>query len=171
MAGKSRTPTRRALTHVDAKQHPTMVNVGAKIATHRVAEAEARVLLPAAVARVLSRQRLRTEKGAVIDTAILAAVMAVKRTAEIIPFCHPLPIEHCSVRISRPSARELRILCRVETHHKTGVEMEALTGATVAALTIYDMCKALSHQIRISGVRLIHKSGGKRRVGTARGQR
>jgi cyclic pyranopterin phosphate synthase len=171
MAGKSRTKRARALNHVDAQQHPTMVNVGAKSVTHRIAEAEARVLLPAAVARVLSRQRLRTAKGAVIDTAILAAVMAVKRTAEIIPFCHPLPIEHCSVRITRPSARELRIVCRVETHHKTGVEMEALTGATVAALTIYDMCKALSHQIRIGGVRLLEKSGGKHRVASARSRR
>jgi cyclic pyranopterin phosphate synthase len=171
MAGKLRTPGGRALTHVDARQHPTMVNIGAKLATHRIAEAEARVLLPAEAARVLSRQRLRTAKGAVIDTAILAAVMAVKRTAEIIPFCHPLPIEHCSVKITRPSARELRIVCRVETHHKTGVEMEALTGATVAALTIYDMCKALSHQIRISGIRLIHKSGGRRPVGAARSPR
>lgn len=164
---RTSTAKSRALTHVDARQRPTMVNVGAKVATHRIAEAEARVLLPAAVARTLSRQRLRTAKGAVIDTAILAAVMAVKRTAEIIPFCHPLPIEHCAVSITRPNAKELRILCRVETHHKTGVEMEALTGATVAALTIYDMCKALSHQIRISGVRLVHKSGGRRRVGRA----
>ena len=171
MAAKSRAPRSSRLTHVDAKQRPTMVNVGAKAVTHRVAEAEARVLLPAEVARVLARQRLRTAKGAVIDTAILAAVMAVKRTAEIIPFCHPLPIEHCSVNITRARATALRIVCRVETHHKTGVEMEALTGATVAALTIYDMCKALSHDIRISGVRLIHKSGGKRRVGRARARR
>jgi cyclic pyranopterin monophosphate synthase len=171
MAAKSRAPRSSRLTHVDAKQRPTMVNVGAKAVTHRVAEAEAGVLLPAEVARVLTRQRLRTAKGAIIDTAILAAVMAVKRTAEIIPFCHPLPIEHCSVKITRPSAKALRIVCRVETHHKTGVEMEALTGATVAALTIYDMCKALSHDIRISGVRLIHKSGGKRRVGRARTRR
>jgi cyclic pyranopterin monophosphate synthase len=168
MAAKSRMPRAAKLTHVDARQHPTMVNVGAKGVSHRIAEAEARVLLPAQVARVLSRQRMRTAKGAVIDTAMLAAIMAVKRTAEIIPFCHPLPIEHCSVRITRPSAQQLRIVCRVETHHKTGVEMEALTGATVAALTIYDMCKALSHQIRISAVRLLHKSGGKRRVGVAR---
>ena len=158
MAGKSRTKRARALNHVDAQQHPTMVNVGAKSVTHRIAEAEARVLLPAAVARVLSRQRLRTAKGAVIDTAILAAVMAVKRTAEIIPFCHPLPIEHCSVRITRPSARELRIVCRVETHHKTGVEMEALTGASVAALTLYDMCKAVDKTMIIENVRVLEKT-------------
>lgn len=168
---RQKTKNSARLTHIDAGQRPTMVNVGAKAITHRVAEAQARVLLPTSVARTLSRQRLRTAKGAVIDTAILAAVMAVKRTAEIIPFCHPLPIEHCTVDITRPNLRELRILCRVETHHKTGVEMEALTGAMVAALTIYDMCKALSHRIRISDLRLIHKSGGKRRIGQKPGSR
>jgi cyclic pyranopterin phosphate synthase len=90
--------------------------------------------------------------------------MAVKRTHELIPFCHPLPIENCCIDIAAVGRNELRIRCRVETHHKTGVEMEALTGASVAALTIYDMCKALSHEIRVSAVRLLHKSGGRRTV-------
>ena len=106
----------------------------------------------------------RTAKGPVFDTAIIAGVMAAKRTAEFIPFCHPLPIEHCSVDVATGGRTEVRIRCRVETHHKTGVEMEALTGATVAALTIYDMCKALSHEIRIIEVRLLQKSGGRRDV-------
>jgi cyclic pyranopterin phosphate synthase len=157
------------LTHLDARSRPTMVDVGAKAVTHRIAEAEARIRLPAAVARALRRSGHRTKKGPVFDTAILAGVMAAKRTSELIPFCHPLAIEQCRIDIGfAPGARGvaaaavLVVRCRVEVHHKTGVEMEALTGATVAALTIYDMCKALSHDIRIAGVRLLSKSGGKR---------
>jgi cyclic pyranopterin phosphate synthase len=144
-----------------------MVGVGGKAVTHRVAEAEARMHLPAAVARALRATGHRTAKGPVFDTAIIAGVMAAKRTAEFIPFCHPLPIEHCSIDIAAGSRNELRIRCRVETHHKTGVEMEALTGASVAALTVYDMCKALSHDIRIVEIRLLLKSGGRRAVGRA----
>jgi cyclic pyranopterin phosphate synthase len=153
-----------------------MVGVGAKAVTHRIAEAEARVRLPAAVADALRRSGHRTRKGPVFDTAILAGVMAAKRTADLIPFCHPLSLEHCQVSIDfGPQSRRgatatkraalLLVRCRVEVHHKTGVEMEALTGATVAALTIYDMCKALSHDIRIEAVRLLTKSGGRRDVG------
>jgi len=142
-----------------------MVSVSAKQVTHRIAEAEARLALPAAVARALRASGHRSAKGPVFDTAIIAGVQAVKRTAEIIPFCHPLPIEHCKIDIARAPGNQLRVRCRVETHHKTGVEMEALTGASIAALTIYDMCKALSHDIRILEVRLLHKSGGRRRVG------
>jgi cyclic pyranopterin phosphate synthase len=156
---------RPKLTHLDAARRPTMVGVGDKAITHRIAEAEARLQLPAAVARALRASAHRTAKGPVFDTAIVAGVMAAKRTAELIPFCHPLPIEHCSISIARAPGNLLRIRCRVETHHRTGVEMEALTGASVAALTIYDMCKALSHDIRIVEVRLLHKSGGRRRVG------
>ena len=156
------------LTHLDARRRPTMVDVGGKAATQRVAEAEARVHLPAAVARALRASGHRTRKGPVFDTAIIAGVMAVKRTADFIPFCHPLPIEHCSIDIEARPGGILRIRCRVQTHHKTGVEMEALTGATVAALTLYDMCKALSHAIRIGGVRLLSKSGGKREVRAGR---
>jgi cyclic pyranopterin monophosphate synthase len=156
------------LSHLDAARRPTMVGVSDKAITHRIAEAEALVALPAAVARALRASGHRSAKGPVYDTAIIAGVQAVKRTAEIIPFCHPLPIEDCSIAITRLTANRLRVRCRVETHHKTGVEMEALTGAAVAALTIYDMCKALSHAIRIVDVRLIHKSGGRRLVGRSR---
>ena len=161
-------PGNSGLSHLDAARRPTMVGVGDKAITHRIAEAEARMVLPAAVARALQASGHRTAKGPVFDTAIVAGVMAVKRTAEIIPFCHPLPIEHCHIDIARGARNQLRIRCRVETHHKTGVEMEALTGASVAALTVYDMCKALSHEIRIVEVRLLHKSGGRRAVGKAR---
>ena len=156
------------LTHLDARLQPTMVGVGAKQVTHRIAEAQARLALPAPVMRALRATGHRTAKGPVFDTAIIAGVMAAKRTAELIPFCHPLPLEHCHIDIRRGTRNELRIRCRVETHHKTGVEMEALTGASIAALTVYDMCKALSHQIRIIDIRLLRKSGGHRSVGGAR---
>jgi len=155
------------LTHLDARSRPTMVDVGAKAVTHRIAEAEARVRLPAAVARALKRSGHRTKKGPVFDTAIVAGVMAAKRTSELIPFCHPLALEQCRIEIGfAPGAGAAVVVvhCRVEVRHKTGVEMEALTGAAVAALTIYDMCKALSHDIRIASVRLLSKSGGKRLV-------
>ncbi len=156
--------TRGRLTHLDARSRPAMVDVGAKPVTHRIAVAEARVRLPVAVARALKRSGHRTKKGPVFDTAILAGVMAAKRTSELIPFCHPLGLEQCRIDIGFESAAVIVVRCRVEVHHKTGVEMEALTGASIAALTIYDMCKALSHDIRIAGVRLLSKSGGKRLV-------
>jgi cyclic pyranopterin phosphate synthase len=149
-----------------------MVDVGDKAITVRTAEAEAQVWLPAAVAQALRQSGHRTKKGPVFDTAILAGVMAAKRTSELIPFCHPLALEHCQVSIdfepagkgsaSRNRAAVVVVRCRVSVRHKTGVEMEALTGASIAALTIYDMCKALSHDIRIRRVRLLSKSGGKR---------
>jgi len=139
-----------------------MVDVGAKTATAREASAEAMVKLPPAVARELERTGHRTKKGPVFDTAIVAGVMAAKRTHEIIPFCHPLALERCTVDIASGTSGRIRIVCNVAVHHKTGVEMEALMGATAAALTIYDMCKALSHDIVIEGVRLLTKSGGKR---------
>jgi len=149
------------LTHLDAANRPTMVDVSGKVATHREASAEALLKLPANVARELKRTGHRTKKGPVFDTAIIAGVMAAKRTHELIPFCHPLPLS--SVKIAVTTARGgLRITCDVAVTHNTGVEMEALTGASIAALTIYDMCKALSHEIEIGPVRLLAKRGGKR---------
>jgi cyclic pyranopterin phosphate synthase len=149
------------LTHLDSNNRPTMVDVGAKEVTHRIAIAEARVRLPRAVAAALRKSGHRTKKGPVFDTAIVAGVMAAKRTHELIPFCHPLGLDNCKVAIEERKG-EIVIHCEVSIHHRTGVEMEALTGASVAALTIYDMCKALSHDIEITGVRLLQKSGGKR---------
>jgi cyclic pyranopterin monophosphate synthase len=154
--------TRSGLTHLDSKNRPTMVDVGAKEVTHRVAVAEARVRLPRAVAQALRKSGHRTKKGPVFDTAIVAGVMGAKRTHELIPFCHPLGLDNCKVEIEDKRGGEIVIRCEVSIHHRTGVEMEALTGASVAALTIYDMCKALSHDIEITGVRLLKKSGGKR---------
>ena len=139
-----------------------MVDVSGKEITHRVAVAEARVKLPPNVAQALRESGHRTKKGPVFDTAIIAGVMAAKRTHELIPFCHPLGLDNCAVEIESDDDGTIVIRCRVSVHHKTGVEMEALTGASVAALTIYDMCKALSHDIEISDVRLLRKSGGKR---------
>lgn len=139
-----------------------MVDVGDKEVTHREALAEARVRLPREVASALRRSGHRTKKGPVFDTAIIAGIMAAKRTHELIPFCHPLGLTHCSVDIEQRPGGQILVRCRVAVDHRTGVEMEALTGATVAALTIYDMCKALSHDIEIGGVRLLEKSGGKR---------
>ncbi len=148
------------LTHLDAANRPTMVDVGDKVATRREASAEAMVRLPPAVARALTLTGHRTKKGPVFDTAIIAGVLAAKRTHELIPFCHPLPLH--SVKITVEKCRGgLRVQCVVAVVHQTGVEMEALTGASVAALTVYDMCKALSHEIEIGPVRLLHKTGGK----------
>ena len=155
------TTAARRLTHLDAANRPTMVDVGAKAVTAREAVAEARMRMPAAVTRELARTGHRTKKGPVFDTAIIAGVLAAKRTHELIPFCHPLPLEHVSIEISARRGG-LVIVCSVRVTHRTGVEMEALTGASVAALTVYDMCKALSHDIVIESVRLLAKRGGKR---------
>jgi cyclic pyranopterin phosphate synthase len=153
---------KKGLTHIDAANRPTMVDVGAKTTTFREASAEAMVKLPPAVARELSRSGHRTKKGPVFDTAIVAGVMAAKKTHEIVPFCHPLALERCSVDITDRAAGTIHNVCNVAVHHKTGVEMEALVGASAAALTIYDMCKAMSHDIEIGPVRLLSKTGGNR---------
>ena len=153
---------RHGLTHLDVQRRPAMVDVGAKAVTERVAVAAARIRLPRAVARALRASGHRTSKGPVFDTAIIAGVMAAKRTHELIPFCHPLGLENCQLHIEQRAA-EIVVRCEVSVHHRTGVEMEALTGAAVAALTIYDMCKALSHDIEIASIRLEAKSGGRRR--------
>ena len=158
----------KKLTHIDPAGRPAMVDVGAKQVTRRVAIASATVHFPADVAATLHADGLRSAKGPVLDTAIIAGTMAVKRTHELIPFCHPLPIEKCRFEMEFVSATELVIRCEVAITHKTGVEMEALTGASVAALTVYDMCKALSHEIVIGEVRLLEKHGGKRTVKAGR---
>jgi cyclic pyranopterin phosphate synthase len=152
------------LTHVAADGNPAMVDVTAKAVTLRTAVAESRVRFPAGVASALRESGFATKKGPVFQTAIIAGVMAAKRTHELIPFCHPLGLERCDVAIEMNSSDEAIVRCTVSVHHKTGVEMEALTGASVAALTIYDMCKALSHELVIADTRLLEKQGGKRDV-------
>jgi cyclic pyranopterin monophosphate synthase len=147
-------------THLDADHRPTMVDVSDKTATQRTAVAEAKVHFPPGVAAALRDSGLRSPKGPVFDTAIVAGVMGAKRTHELIPFCHPLGLENCHIAIDLVADSAV-IRCTVSVHNKTGVEMEALTGASIAALTIYDMCKALSHGIVIADVRLLAKDGGK----------
>ena len=156
------------LAHVDSSNRPTRVDVGDKAVTTRTARARATVLFPEnIISDADMSDALRTKKGPVFDTAIIAGVMAVKRTHEMIPFCHPIPLEDCDLSIDWGAPGEVVIECTVRATHKTGVEMEALTGATTAALTVYDMCKALSHGIEIREVCLISKTGGKRDFGEA----
>jgi cyclic pyranopterin phosphate synthase len=149
-----------SFTHLDDERRPTMVDVSGKTATQRTAVAQTRVHFPAAVAQALRDSGLRSAKGPIFDTAIIAGVMGAKRTHELIPFCHPLGIENCRITIEMEGDAAM-IRCTVSVHHKTGVEMEALTGASIAALTLYDMCKALSHDIVIADTRLVSKEGGK----------
>lgn len=151
-------------THIDSAARPTMVDVGDKVVTKRTATAQTRVRFPSNVAEALRSQQFTTAKGPVFHTAIIAGTMAAKRTHELIPFCHPLGIEKCTLTIDM-DGDDAVIRCTVSVHHKTGVEMEALTGASVAALTVYDMCKALSHDIVIAETRLVEKRGGKSDVG------
>jgi cyclic pyranopterin phosphate synthase len=156
---------KQMLTHVDASGRPAMVDVSGKAVSAREAVAECRVRFPAAVAVQLRASGLKSAKGPVVDAAVIAGTMAVKRTHELIPFCHPLPIDGVRIAIAWTGDAQLRIECRVRTTHRTGVEMEALTGATLAALTVYDMCKALSHRIVIGPAKLLGKRGGKRDFG------
>lgn len=154
--------TKPVLTHVDGNDHPGMVDVGAKAITQRSATAESFVVFPAAAAAALQSALLRTKKGPVIDTAIIAGTQAVKRCADLIPFCHPLPIEAIRFDIAFTTTGTLRIECTVAATARTGVEMEALTGASVAALTVYDMCKSLDLGLVIGPTRVLRKAGGKR---------
>ena len=149
------------LSHIDKANRPTMVDVGGKTATARTAVACSHVFVPDNVASALKENAGRSKKGPVFDTAIIAGVMAAKKTHELIPFCHPLGLENCKISIEFVTDNKIEILCQVSVTHKTGVEMEALTGASVAALTIYDMCKALSHDIEIQSTKLVQKTGGK----------
>lgn len=152
------------LTHLNDKQQPGMVAVGDKAITRRTATARARVRFPDDVLATLAPDgatEIRTAKGSVFDTAILAGTMAVKQTHQLIPLCHPIPLEGCRIVIDLKSPAHVQITCTVEATHKTGVEMEALTGVTVAALTLYDMCKALTHGMVIEDVKLVEKTGGK----------
>jgi cyclic pyranopterin phosphate synthase len=138
-----------------------MVDVGDKPVTDRRALAGGLVRFPAAVAAQLAAQGWIGAKGSLIDCAIIAGTMAVKRTSELIPFCHPLPVNGIRITVEPAGDCALAIECEVRVGGRTGVEMEALTGASVAALTIYDMCKALSTDIELGPFRLLAKQGGK----------
>ena len=149
-------------THLDSAGNPTMVDVGGKSVTQRMARARATVILGDEIMDALENDEIHTKKGPVFQTAILAGIMASKKTGELIPLCHPLGLDNCQVAIHVNDKREVVIDCTARITARTGVEMEALTGATVAALTVYDMCKAFSHDIVIREVKLMEKSGGKR---------
>ena len=149
------------LTHIGSDGAPRMVDVSAKDVTRRSATARARIRLPAAVREAFKDHGPVTKKGPVFHTAIIAGTQGAKKTAELIPFCHALPIEHCAIAITL-EGEHLHITCEVATTARTGVEMEAMTGATIAALTVYDMTKALSHELIIEEIALLEKHGGKR---------
>ncbi len=138
-----------------------MVDVTAKQPALRVATAAARVRFPRAAYAELAAGGFHTAKGPVIATAVVAGTLAAKRTHELIPFCHPIGLERCDIEIEPAGEDALEIRCTTAVHHRTGVEMEALIGAAVAALAVYDMCKSLSHGIVIEDTRLLEKSGGK----------
>jgi cyclic pyranopterin phosphate synthase len=152
----------RNFTHLDAAGNPSMVDVGEKKPTRRTARARCIVVLDEVILAHFINDDIQTKKGPVFQTAIIAGVMAAKRTGELIPLCHPLGLENCQVQINLNEQREVVIECEASLTGKTGVEMEALTGATIAALTIYDMCKAMSHEIFIRDTMLVEKTGGKK---------
>ena len=148
-------------THIDEQGKVKMVDVGEKKISHRVAKARSIVHLPDEVLVKMIDGDIQTKKGSVFQTAIIAGIMAAKKTGELIPLCHPLGLENCDITIQLNGENELVIDCTTSITAKTGIEMEALTGASVAALTVYDMCKALSHDIVIKETKLMEKTGGK----------
>lgn len=141
---------------------PSMVDVTVKEVTRRLARARATVILGEDLIGMLESEELYVPKGPVFQTAILAGIMAAKKTGDLIPLCHPLPLSHCQITIKMVSGDRLYIECIAQLDGKTGVEMEALTGASLAALTVYDMCKALSQDIQITDIMLMEKTGGKK---------
>lgn len=152
------------LTHIDKKNGPTMVDVSSKERTKRRATATSSIQLPEAMRSYFNGDDFSLKKGPVFHTAIIAGTMAVKKTHEMIPFCHQIPIESCKFNINVNENLLIQIECTVKTSFKTGVEMEALHGASIAALTIYDMCKAVSHEMTIGATKLAVKTGGKSNV-------
>ncbi|MEO6851287.1 MAG: cyclic pyranopterin monophosphate synthase MoaC [Mucilaginibacter sp.] len=150
------------LSHLNEHGQPTMVDVGGKKISHRTATARSIVSLPAEVLEQLIDGDIQTKKGSVFQIAIIAGIMAAKKTGELIPLCHPLGLDNCNITIRLNEEQEVVIDCTASITAKTGVEMEALVGASIASLTVYDMCKALSHDIVIKETKLIEKTGGKR---------
>ncbi|RVU00651.1 cyclic pyranopterin monophosphate synthase MoaC [Mucilaginibacter limnophilus] len=149
------------ITHLDDSNNPNMVDVGEKQPTKRRAVARSVVYLPPEVLELLEGDEIQSKKGPVFQTAIIAGIMAAKKTGELIPLCHPLGMDNCHITINFNEQKEVVIECEASITAKTGIEMEALTGASIAALTIYDMCKAMSHNIVIKETMLIEKTGGK----------
>jgi cyclic pyranopterin phosphate synthase len=150
----------KELSHIDEAGKASMVDVSNKSSTLRTAIASGSVQFPQEVFETLAKREFLGSKGSIIQTAVIAGIQAVKKTSELIPLCHQLKLSNVHIDI-QPVDRSLQIVCKVKCNERTGVEMEALTGVTVSALAIYDMCKALSHNILISNIRLEHKTGGK----------
>lgn len=148
-------------SHIKKDGMPGMVNVGDKQQTKRSATAQTLMFLGEKIVSQFENGELQTKKGAVFQTAIIAGTMAVKQTSNLIPLCHPLPINGIDFSIKILDKENIEIRCSVEIFGKTGVEMEALTGASLAALTIYDMCKSFGHEMIIGETRLLEKTGGK----------
>lgn len=151
----------KKITHINKDNKPQMVDVSNKKITARLARAQSSVIFPLEIVDRFVNGDIATAKGPVFATAIIAGVMAAKKTHELIPFCHPIGLDDCEININLDEAGSAIISCTCKVAHRTGVEMEAMVGASVAALTIYDMCKALSHNIIIQETRLISKTGGK----------
>jgi cyclic pyranopterin phosphate synthase len=149
-------------SHLDEQGQATMVDVSEKQISNRTATARSIVSLPTEVLEQLADGDIQTKKGSVFQIAIIAGIMAAKKTGDLIPLCHPLGLDNCKITIQLNNEQEVVIDCTASITAKTGVEMEALVGASVAALTVYDMCKALSHDIVIKETKLIEKTGGKR---------
>jgi cyclic pyranopterin monophosphate synthase len=152
--------TNKSFSHLDENSNPTMVDVSEKLQTKRTATAQSIVVLNDEIMQLMANGDIQTKKGAVFQTAILAGTMAAKKTSDLIPLCHPLGLDSCKFDL-QVNEYELIINCTCSLTAKTGVEMEALVGASLAALTVYDMCKAISHDIVIKETKLIEKKGGK----------
>lgn len=147
------------LSHFNEHGESHMVDVGEKAVTHRTARARGRVLMQPETLRLIREREVA--KGDVLEVARLAGIMAAKRTADLIPLCHPLGLDSVSVSFEYSDDRVLHIEATAQVHGKTGIEMEALTAVSVAALTIYDMCKSVDRSMAIDGVCLVEKKGGK----------
>jgi len=150
-------------THIRADGKPGMVNVEKKQVSLRSATASGNIRLPSSWDQIFIDGDFQSKKGAVIQTAIIAGTQAVKRTAEWIPFCHPLPVEGIDFDYTL-EGRSLHMECRVSCHYKTGVEMEALTGVSAALLTVYDMCKSAGQDMEIGEIKIVEKRGGKQDI-------
>ena len=148
-------------THINEQGQPAMVDVSDKQVSHRVATARSIVSMPAEVIAHFTDGDIKSRKGSVFQTAIIAGIMASKKTGELIPLCHPLGLDNCKIDIHINEQKEVVIDCTTSITAKTGIELEALVGASIAALTVYDMCKSMSHDIVIKETKLMSKTGGK----------
>lgn len=148
-------------THINEQNQPKMVNVSDKKITKRTAIAKASMFLGSEIINHFNNDELITKKGPVFQTAIIAGIQAVKKTSDIIPMCHPLLINGVDIDIKIIDNEHIEVFCKVTIEGKTGVEMEALTGASATCLTIYDMCKAISQKMVIQKIKLVEKTGGK----------